>query len=156
MLYARQSVQPALRPLWVTWGHDRWAGSARVYEDSGTRNLPAVLALGDALDFQEHLGESCKADRYRELRTAWRDATATAAFTRWRSPAREDLGASLFAVEILGTSSTEFANRMFREHGFVMRAFRTEDLNTVRISPNVFNTEEEMRRFFTQGAQIAG
>ena len=34
---------------------DRWQGSARVFEDYGTRNLSEVLALGDAIEFRQRL-----------------------------------------------------------------------------------------------------
>jgi selenocysteine lyase/cysteine desulfurase len=66
----------------------------------------------------------------------------------WRSPQDWELSASLFALEIQETSSQAAFEQMYGEHGFVFRAFRAQGLNTVRISPNVYNTEEEIERFF--------
>jgi selenocysteine lyase/cysteine desulfurase len=31
----------------------------------------------------------------------------------------------------------------------VFRPFQTEELNTIRISPNVYNSEDEIDRFFS-------
>ena len=37
---------------------------------------------------------------------------------------------------------------MWEKHRFVFRAFHGPGVNTLRISPNVFNTEAEIDRFF--------
>ena len=36
----------------------------------------------------------------------------------------------------------------FEEHAVVFRGFREQGLNSARLSPNLFNTEEEIGRFF--------
>ncbi|MFQ5676805.1 MAG: aminotransferase class V-fold PLP-dependent enzyme, partial [bacterium] len=57
LLYMRKEVQSHVRPMWVTWGQNRWKGTVRIFEDYGTRNLAAVLTLGDAIDFKNKLGK---------------------------------------------------------------------------------------------------
>ena len=49
-----------------------------------------------------------------------------------------------------------FADRMFEELGFVMRPFATDQLNTVRISPNVANTQEDISRFMEAAGELLG
>jgi selenocysteine lyase/cysteine desulfurase len=146
LLYIRQGVQEQMRPMWVTWGQERWKGTSRIFEDYGTRDLPAVLALADALDFQEALGSPMKVARYRALWQHFQAAAARAGIA-WRSPQTWSLAASLYALEIDDSDSRAVFDRMYRENGVVFRAFRTQGLNTVRISPNVVNTEEEIDRF---------
>ena len=148
LMYVRQETQPRLRPMWVTWGQERWRGTARTYEDYGTRNLAEVLTLGDAIDFQNALGAAAKEARYRQLRALFKSMTDESERVVWRSPGSWSRSASLYAVEISGIESGAAFDRMYREHGFVFRPFSTQGLNTVRISPNVFNTEEEIGRFF--------
>ena len=41
----------------------------------------------------------------------------------------------------------EVSQRLLEGHGFVFRAFRSLGLNTIRLSPNIFNTREEIDRF---------
>jgi selenocysteine lyase/cysteine desulfurase len=134
--------------MWVTWGQARWQGSARLFEDYGTRNLPEVLTLGDALDFQAGLGVDAKLTRYRELWDRFLDTTDRTERVIWRSPRDWERSASLFALEIRGISSADVFDRLYREGGFVFRPFQTQNLNTIRISPNVYNSEEEIDRFF--------
>jgi selenocysteine lyase/cysteine desulfurase len=66
----------------------------------------------------------------------------------WRSSRDWNLSASLFAVEIDGKNSNEVSETMYRDNGFVFRPFHTDELNTLRISLNTFNTEDEIVHFF--------
>lgn len=58
LAYVSRRVHEKLRPMWVTWGQQSWSGSARKYEDYGTRNLAEVLTLGHALEYQANLNGS--------------------------------------------------------------------------------------------------
>ena len=153
LLYARPEKRTRLRALWVTWGQTRWEGSARIYEDYGTRNLPALLALGDALDFQAAIGLAAKEGRYRHFFEWLRERTDATPGLAWSSPERWEMGAGLVAISIDGLPSTELSTRML-EHGFVFRPFRTQELNSVRISPNLATSEEELVAFFETAGRI--
>ncbi len=148
LMYVREEVQSLIRPMWVTWGQERWKGTARIYEDYGTRNLPEVLTLGDAIDFQMSLGAEKKERRYRELWELFRSAGESNGTVTWRSPSDWTLSASLYALEIAGVQSQTAFEHMYGQHKFVFRPFATQGLNTVRISPNIYNTEDEIARFF--------
>jgi selenocysteine lyase/cysteine desulfurase len=148
LMYVREEVLRLVRPMWVTWGQERWKGSARIFEDYGTRNLPEVLTLGDAIDFQTSIGAETKERRYRMLWEQFRAAGESTDRVIWRSPSDWSLSASLFALEIAGVPSQAVFDYMYGEHKFVFRPFRTQGLNTVRISPNIYNTEDEIARFF--------
>ena len=148
LTYIRREIQRELKPMWVTWGQKQWQGSARKYEDYGTRNLPEVLALGDAVAFQQNLGAASKESHHRAL---WEHARARIDGDRrlvWRSPTSWELSAALWAIEVPGKPSKDVFDRLFREHGFVFRAFDLPDLNTNRISPNVANTKRDVDRLF--------
>jgi selenocysteine lyase/cysteine desulfurase len=147
LLYVRREVQESLRPMWVTWGQERWAGSARVFEDYGTRNLPALLALGDAIDVQDSLGEAEKLHGYERLWNLLKTTVENTSRVEWRSPTGWELSGSLCALEVSGIESTELFERL-NTQGFVFRPFRTETFNTARISPNLATTDEEILRFF--------
>jgi selenocysteine lyase/cysteine desulfurase len=147
-MYVKRDVQETLRPMWVTWGQQRWDGTVRVFEDYGTRNLPEIISLGDAIDFQLQLGTATKYERYREIWRLFQERVDASRRIAWRSPTEWSLSCSLFALEVRGTPSSEVFGQMYRDHGFVFRPFSTQGLSTVRISPNVYNTEDEIARFF--------
>lgn len=146
LAYVRREVQEEIRPMWVTWGQERWSGSARMFEDYGTRNLPEVLALGDAIDFQQSLGEEAKERHHHAL---WEHLRATVEANPklvWRSPTQWELSAALYAIEVRGETSRDVFDRLFKEHGYVFRPFDSLGLDTLRISPNIANTTTELDR----------
>lgn len=147
-LYVRSATLDRLRPMWVTWGQQRWRGTVRVFEDYGTRNLPETLALGDAADFQRTLGADEKQRRLQRIWRQMKDRVDAAPSLGWRSPLAWESGASLVAIEVAGRSANELAIELYRDHGVVVRAFQNADLNALRVSPNVLTTDAEIDRFF--------
>ncbi len=147
LLYVRERLLETLRPMWVTWGQERWAGAARIFEDYGTRAVPAVLALGDALDFQAEVGSARRETAYRTLREQlWQRVEADDRLI-WRSPREWTLGASLVAVEVRDQPSYAVAQEAFARHGLVVRPFEQPDFNALRVSPNVANSAADLDRF---------
>ena len=67
LAYVSKSLQETLRPMWVTWGQKSWSGSARKYEDYGTRNLAEVMALGDAVTFHTTTKQTLREKRLQEI-----------------------------------------------------------------------------------------
>jgi isopenicillin-N epimerase len=155
LLYVRRAVRDQLRPLWVTWGQERWAGTAGIYEDYGTRDLPGLLALGDAIDFQSAIGDRARREGLSGLRQALQTGVEVTPGLVWRSPESWEMGASLVAVEVEGLASPAFFERARRERGLVFRPFSTFGLNTVRISPNLITTREQIGVFLETAASAA-
>ncbi|MFV1981139.1 MAG: aminotransferase class V-fold PLP-dependent enzyme, partial [Rhodothermia bacterium] len=147
LAYYGERVREVLRPMWVTWGQ-KWFKDAMLYEDYGTRNMSALLALGDAIAFQTEISPTAREARLielRELASALADSNAN---TEWRSPRKWDMGGSLYAIEIRGVKSADFAKAMFADRGFVFRSFEVGGVQTIRLSPNVFTSEAEIERLF--------
>lgn len=147
LLYVKQAVQADLQPMWVTWGQDRWNGTAQVFEDYGTRNLAAVVTLGDALRFQQHQGMREAVEHRKMLWTHAQNAVASYPALTWRSPKSWTLGCSLYTLEVKERSSHDVFKVLFEEHGYVFRAFASDDWNTMRLSLNTMNTTDEIDRF---------
>ena len=145
LLYLGEAARERLQPLWATWGQERWAGSVRIFEDYGTRNFPALLALGDALDFQASIDRATRAKQYEALRRhALARADASPALD-WHSPRESALGGALFALALRRETADDAFARLNRQ-GFVFRPFRPPDPNVVRISPNLANEIADIDR----------
>lgn len=120
-----------------------------MFEDYGTRNLPEVLAFGDALDFQSALGPDAKVTRYREMREAFKARVDADPSLSLRSPHAWELGASLFGIGFEAPSANAVSGSIYSEHRIVLRPFETQGLNALRISPNTVTSEAEMDSLFT-------
>ena len=145
-LWTTPELREVLRPLIVTWGQGRWAGSARVYEDYGTRDLANVLALGEAAAFQRERGVEPATARRAELFAAFRDAIDDVPDVEWFSPKTFERGASLFCLRLPRHDAEDVSRRLFEEHGVVTRGFGI-DGGWLRISPNVELADERIVRF---------
>ena len=147
VFYLSKEVQKDLSPMWVTWGQDRWTGTARIFADYGTRDIAQVLALGDAIEFHLRVSMEDRIARLKELRSHTIERVDASNHLVWRSPRDQEIGSSLYAVEVRGKDSREVSQELLEGHGFVFRAFRNMGLNTIRLSPNIVNTREEIDRF---------
>jgi selenocysteine lyase/cysteine desulfurase len=147
-LYLKKDLQKQLRPQIVTWGQRSWRGSVRMFEDYGTRDLPAVLALGDAIVFQAKVGIANTAAMRKKLWERVRARVQADDRLVWRSPNSWELNGSLLAIEVRGKQSAILGARLWREHKIVVRAFPAKGLNTLRLSLNTMNTAAEIDAFF--------
>jgi len=146
LLYLSRRLVETLPPLWVTWGREQWRGTGRAFEDYGTRDLPEVLALGDALGFQAALGETRKEAEYRRMFQSFREKVEGTSRLLWRSPRNWEMGSILVAVGLTGSGASQVSEALYRDHGIVVRPFPAEGLNALRVSPNLLTTDEEMDR----------
>lgn len=146
LLVIRRRVRDRLHPMWVKRQRSAMPKTAEVFEDYSTRNLPAVLALGDAIQFQQRLGEREKEQRLLEIAGWFRNRVDTTPRLSWRSARNPALASSLFAVGT-GTGDARDVERRLAADGIVVRAF-APPLNHLRVSPNLINTRADVDRFF--------
>lgn len=146
IFYLRGELLDRVRPFWVTWGRDRWQGSARIFEDYGTRDLPEVLSLGDALDFQAALGAERKEREYRRMFRKMMESVEGTPGLTWRSPRTWEMGSMLAGIQLERGQAQEVSQDLFRRHGIVVRPFPGNGLNTLRVSPNLLNSDEDWIR----------
>lgn len=148
LLHVRQSLLERVEPMMVTWGQARWGGDARKFEDYGTHDYASVLALGEAVRFQQELGVA-RARRYREtLRQHCEEAVGASDSLVWRSPRDPALVTPIVAVEVRDRKSSDVFDSVYPDPGFVFRAFATDQLNTMRLSFNMMNEVREIDQFF--------
>ncbi|MFY0698057.1 MAG: aminotransferase class V-fold PLP-dependent enzyme [Balneola sp.] len=144
--YFNKRIHQKLDPMWVTWGQKDWKDSARKYEDYGTRNLPEVLTLGHSIEYQSNIESILKEEKLKNLWKHAQNLCEQNSNTVWRSPSDWELSGSLFIVELKNEQPSILSKKLFKENGFVFRPF--DQHSTIRISPNVFNTTEELDELF--------
>lgn len=146
LAYIKEEVQTQIRPMWVTWGQNYWKDTVRIFEDYGTRALPAVIALGDALNFQTQLNEEERERHHWQLWQNMQQIVDENDNLFWRSPTSWNLSAALYAVEVRDKNGSDVAKSLFEEHGIVVRGFNTPALNGIRISPNIANDTNDLEK----------
>ena len=105
------------------------------------------MALGDALDYQALSTEQDRLSQHRMMWEAMQSICDQSDHLSWRSTTNWELSAALYAIEVHGQQSSDVALRLFEEHGMVMRAFSSSEINAVRISPNMMNSPSDLQAF---------
>ena len=142
IFFARQEAQKLLKPLIVARG---WEDeSVRRLENYNTRNLPEVLGLGVALDFQRLLGPGRRQARIYELKHFLRQAITDDQAFVVKTPASDELSAGITTVEVAGRDVLEVARTLAEHHRIDCRPMMSHGLNGLRISLSVFNSEDQV------------
>lgn len=120
-------------------GEFRLAADAMRYE-YGTRNAAAILALAEAVRFQEEIGRERIAARGRALAERVRAGLARLPGIEILTPAAPGLSAAMITFRTARLPHDQLFNRLMKEHTIRCRPVTEEKLNAVRVSTHVFNT----------------
>ena len=142
ILYAARDKQHLLSPLMVS---QNWSDtSIRMFEDYNTRNLPELLGLGTAIDFNNIIGTGKKEQRIYELKRYFRSMIEGQKKFILKTPAPDDLSAGIQVVEIEGIDVVKAASQLFDKFNIDCRPMTGHQLNALRISLSPFNTMEDV------------
>jgi selenocysteine lyase/cysteine desulfurase len=142
IFYAGQESQKLLKPLIVARG---WEDeSIRRLENYNTRNLPEVLGLGVALDFQKLMRPERRQARIYELKGSLRRAIGDDPAFEFKTPAHDELSAGITTIEVVGHDVLEVAKNVAERHRIDCRPMMSHGLNGLRISLSVFNSEDQV------------
>ncbi|MDX1579206.1 MAG: aminotransferase class V-fold PLP-dependent enzyme, partial [Gemmatimonadota bacterium] len=155
LLWVSSTLRSVMPRMWFRTPGDSIRDSARKYEDYSTRAWPAVVALGDALDFQRSIGVEEKHRRYDALWRRIHERVEAESGLTWRSPRAEPLRSMIIAVQAKGSRAPLLAPRLLEGVGGVVRAFGPP-LDAIRLSPNLCTTDDELERFLDALAARAG
>jgi len=155
LFWVRPELRRVLPPMWHRTGGEGRGPSARMYEDYSTRAWPAVVALGDALDFQAALGTGETERRHRALRARIRSRVEAEPGLEWISPEGWASGSAIVALRVRGRRARELGPWLLEEHGINVRAF-APPLDTLRLSPNVATPDDQVDRALDALVRAAG
>jgi selenocysteine lyase/cysteine desulfurase len=142
IFYARQESQAHLKPLIVARG---WEDeSIRRFENYNTRNLPEVLGLGVAFDFQNLIGPERRQARIYALKKYLRDRIGEDHAFVIKTPANDKLSAGITTVEVKGHEVREVAKTLAERYRIDCRPMMSHGLNGLRISLSIFNSENQV------------
>lgn len=142
ILYAAKSRQELLKPLMVSNNWDEV--NIRMFEDYNTRNLPELLGLGSAIEFNNIIGQEKKEARIYELKHYFRSSMADDSRFIFKTPLPDRLSAGLQVVEIAGKDVNSAAKYLIDNHNIDCRPMTSHKLNALRISLSPFITLKDV------------
>jgi len=153
MLYVKKDKIPSVWPL--TAPGDPESGDIRKFEAMGTRSFPSELAIGTAMEFHQMIGIQRKEARLRYLKDYWMKNLEDIDGIRFNTSrqARFSCGLGNFAIE--GLEPADIQGRLMNEHRIYTISIDWENIQGVRVTPNVYTSTEDLDRFSDAVHKIA-
>jgi selenocysteine lyase/cysteine desulfurase len=145
MLYLRRESQEQLWPTVVMAGWDDPERGGARYDRLSQRAGPLLMALGAALDFQTGIGRERIEGRVRGLATTLRARLAEIPQAIVHTSTHPALGCGITGFALEGFDRRAVVDTLWRRHHVWVR-HTDHDLNTVRVSTHLYNTEEQVER----------
>ena len=145
-LYVRRDKIKSLWPLMA--GSVEQEGDIRKYEEIGTHPAANHNAIAVAVAFNRGMGADRKVARLRLLRDRWsRQLLAASDRVKMSAPYRPTEGGAIGVVSIEGMDMGKLTGWLLDKHRIVATPIVNDEQNSMRITPNVFTTLNEIDIF---------
>lgn len=144
MLYVRKEKIGKVYPLLAS--PDPESKDIRKFEHLGTRSFAIEQAIGQAVQFHKLIGSARKEARLKYLRTYWLDQVRDLPGFRSFTPENPDLAGAIANIGFEGKDATAFHNYLFKQYKIHTVPIKLENINGLRITPNVYTLTEDLDR----------
>ena len=143
ILYMRRASQDQVWPTVVSTGWDDPKRGASRFDRLSQRAHPLVMALGAAIDFQSAIGSERIESRVRALHAHARRRIGALPGVNFHTSANPLLSNALLAFTLPTLKNADIVETLKRRHRVWTRTVEY-DLNAVRISTHIYNTESQI------------
>jgi selenocysteine lyase/cysteine desulfurase len=145
VFYVRKEVQDKLWPTICTSGWDQ-EGSARKFETLSQRAVALIIALGEAVNFQNHIGKARIETRVKSLAGYFKQELKTIPGIKLHTSEDLYLSGGLTAFSIEGVEPRDIVEHVRQRHNLVIRTVGSEEKGTygVRVSTHMYINHSEV------------
>jgi len=145
VLYVNEAAQSRLSPSVISL-YGGALGISKTHEKFGQRDEPAVIALGEAVEFQMGIGRGAIARRSRELAQAAMEGLAKIDGVRlWTNPA-PDRSWAVVSFQPGDLDPQKLSAALYERDGIACATRRGADRPGLRFSPHFYNLHAEVDR----------
>ncbi|MES1216585.1 MAG: aminotransferase class V-fold PLP-dependent enzyme [Bacteroidota bacterium] len=139
MLYVKKDKIKNLYPLFAT-SDDPLKDDIRKFEALGTRPFFIEQAIGKAIEFHEMIGSERKEKRLHYLKNYWMEKIKDIPKVKLNTSLHPKWGCAIGNVGIEGKKPGELDSFLLEKYKIHTVAIEWENINGVRITPNVYTT----------------
>ncbi|WP_185154037.1 aminotransferase class V-fold PLP-dependent enzyme [Fulvivirga sp. M361] len=145
VLYVKKNQLNKVWPLVIskdwTWGNEWKIENLVRY---GQRNDATIAAFGKAVEFHNMIGKDKVEARVRELATSLKDKLSmTLREIEFVTPENAKMNACILVFNLPGIDSDTAVARLYSDYK-IAAAGTHDGFNGIRLSPNIYNTKEEL------------
>lgn len=153
MLYVKKEKIQKLWPYFP--GETPDSNSIKKLENLGTHNVPAKMAIGQAINFHLQIGAKRKQERLYNLKQYWVDKLKDDDRFIIYTPHSKDLSGALATIGIKGMKGTEVSSTLQRKYQIHTTNVKILDVDGARITPNVYTRFADLDRLVKALREIA-
>jgi isopenicillin-N epimerase len=156
VLYVRKDVQDRIWPTIASSGWDTRQSAAK-FETVGQRAPALTIALGEAIDFQNHIGKQRIERRVKTLALALKEGLETIPGVKLHTSKDTYLSAGLTAFSLEGVEPGHIVNYLREKYNIVIRTIGTEGQPThgVRVSTHIYTSLSDVELVLEGVRQLA-
>lgn len=144
MMYIKKDKIPN---VWALLSADKPDGdNIRKFESLGTRSFPIEMAIGSAISFHNTIGARRKEERLIYLRNYWMKQVADLKGVSFYNSFQPSYSCALANIKIEGKKGGELSEFLWNKYKIHTVAIQIEKVDGVRITPNVYTSEEDLDR----------
>jgi selenocysteine lyase/cysteine desulfurase len=142
MLWVKKEKIASVWPLFANGNPD--IDDIRKFEAQGTRSFPAEEAIATAVDFHNMIGSERKETRLRFLKNYWAEKVKDIPKIQLHTSLKPEYSCAICGVSIDGIDVSDLDNFLFNKYKIHTVGIKWENINCVRISPNVYTSTGEL------------
>ncbi len=146
MLYVRKDLIPSIWSLMAS--NSGQEADIRKYEEIGTHSAAMHNALSDAVLLLKSIGLERKAARFRYLHSLWTEEVGALPGVSFNTNIADPTNqCAIINVHVDKVDHVKLSEWLLSKHRIFTVAITHEQFNGLRVTPNVYTTVHEMRRF---------
>jgi selenocysteine lyase/cysteine desulfurase len=142
MLYVRKEKIKNIYPLFAS--DDPHKDDIRKFEHLGTRPFFIEQAIGKAVDFHDMLGAERKEKRLHYLKNYWMQKVRDVPKVTLSTSMDANWGCAIGMASVEGKRPADLDNYLFSNHRIHTTTIQWENINGVRITPNVYTSTKDL------------
>ncbi len=153
MLYIKKQK---ISNVWALLSNSKPDGDdIRKFETLGTRSFASEMAIAQAIDFHLTIGSKRKEERLRFLKNYWVEKVKDVPSVRFSTTMQPSRSCAICNFSIDGITVTELENKLLEKYKIHTAPIVYENINGIRVTPNVYTSLKELDRLVTAIHEIA-
>ena len=145
-----------IEKIWPLICNDKPKGTdIRKFETLGTRNFPIEQGIGEAVNFQNAIGNKRKEERIRYLKNYWAERVSVIPKVKIHTSLKSQYSCSICGVSIDGMTPGELDSTLFNNYKIHTVGIVWENISCVRITPHVYTRIEDLNKLVRAIDEIA-
>ena len=145
-----------IEKIWPLICNDKPKGTdIRKFETLGTRNFPIEQGIGEAVNFQNAIGNKRKEERIRYLKNYWAERVSVIPKVKIHTSLKSQYSCSICGVSIDGMTPGELDSALFNNNKIHTVGIVWENISCVRITPHVYTRIEDLNKLVRAIDEIA-